>query len=332
IEFNRNYLFFTLDYFYGFLDERETSFEEEISEQFPAIYENLFSNNEMVYSQAVADVMNHIIGDGHTNAFDATSAFGGGSTLVANNKSERTTKLSDHANNCFTLRYMAGTPINTVRYSGTTAIISFDSFSHSQKELTQDNVATLSFENKDTFALLIHSMNEIEKHGGVENVIFDITCNGGGDSNALVTMVGIMNREFDNVMYVPIDGSYSTVHYQIDTNLDGLFDENDGYAGKYNFHILTSNYSFSCANLFPCLAKDNNIATIIGKQSGGGACTVGYSCTVDGKPFRMSSLIRQGGLDKAKSHYDAGVPVDYEIEPEHFYDDAYLDEFVNSIH
>ena len=95
--------------------------------------------------------------------------------------------------------------------------------------------------------------------------------------------------------------------------------------------MLTSNFSFSCANLFPQVCKEMGIAKIIGQQSGGGACVVYYSATPDGKPYRISSNMRDGDPANPTQHKDAGIPVDGEIALENFYNDEYLANFVNNL-
>ncbi len=62
--------------------------------------------------------------------------------------------------------------------------------------------------------------------------------------------------------------------YDVDRNLDGKFDEKDKDVKiNLNVGVLTSNYSFSCANMFPAMMKDYGVA-LIGQQSGGGSCCV----------------------------------------------------------
>jgi hypothetical protein len=125
----------------------------------------------------------------------------------------------------------------------------------------------------------------------------------------------------------------SELIYRIDTNLDGDFDEQDSFEGQYDFFVLTSPYSFSCGNMFPYVAKANDIATVIGQQSGGGACIVSFTVTPDGMPYRISGLARTGDLADPTKHDDLGVKVDADCQValNHFYDDAYLSEFVNNL-
>jgi len=331
IDFNFDALMFNLDHFYGFLDERFAPFETYLLENEKTIYDDLHSEDELAYEQAIEYVYEAIIGDGHTNARNATSAFGGGKYQRGYYSSSRQQQLSSDATDCYTRRNRSRTPVNTVRYSGNTAILSFDGFVHSYRELTTENVAEIGQGNKDTFALLYSALEEISAHENIEHVVLDITCNGGGDTNALVSMLGLLKREYLATAYNPLSKGFTDLDYQIDTNLDGLYDENDGYEGQFEFFILTSAYSFSCANMFPYLAKENGMARIIGEQSGGGACIVRYTATPDGRPVRISGTNRTGENGNPSKHDDLGVPVDAAFDRDFFYDDEAISNFVNGL-
>lgn len=331
IDFNFDALMFNLDHFYGFLDERFAPFETYLLENEKTIYDDLHSEDELAYEQAIEYVYEAIIGDGHTNARNATSAFGGGNYQRGYYTSSRQKQLSSDATDCYTRRNRSRTPVNTVRYSGNTAILSFDGFVHSYRELTRENVAEIGQGNKDTFALLYSALEEISAHENIEHVVLDITCNGGGDSNALVSMLGLLKREYQATAYNPLSKGFTDLDYQIDANLDGLYDENDGYEGQFEFFILTSAYSFSCANMFPYLAKENGMARIIGEQSGGGACVVRYTATPDGRPVRISGINRTGENGNPAKHDDLGVPVDAAFDRDFFYDDEAISNFVNGL-
>ena len=326
----KNALLFNLDYFYGFRDERFVPFANSLS---ASILADLESTDLLTYERAVEKIINVVIGDGHTNSGNAGSSFSQGSFDSLWEQSQRELDLGSARSACRDARSQAGKSANIITYSGNTAILPFDSFITSGVRVEQSNLATLANGNKDTFALLLWAMGEIKEHGGIDNVIFDITCNGGGDSNALVQMLGVMGREYSTRQYDPLTKANSELIYRIDTNLDGDFDEQDSFEGQYDFFVLTSPYSFSCGNMFPYIAKTNGLATLIGQQSGGGACVVAYTVTPDGMPYRISGLSRTGDPIDPSKHDDLGVEVDEkcQIALEHFYDDAYLDEFVNGL-
>ncbi len=334
-EWNKNAFLFNLDYFYGFRDERFVPFEQTLSEseEYAHLLDELESTDLSTYEQAVEQIINLVIGDCHTNAGNASSTFGTGSYSMLGVESERESQLGENFYAHYGAFRASGKHWNEVTYSGNTAILPFGSFVTSYVLVTNDNVDELAIDNQDTYALFLSAMKQIEAHGGIDNVIFDITCNGGGDSNALVQMLGVMGREYTTYQYNPLTHAASELIYHVDTNLDGEFDESDSYEGQYDFFILTSDYSFSCGNMFPYVAKDNGLATIIGQRSAGGACIVCYTVTPDGRPYRISGLSRTGAKSDYTQHDDLGVEVDEkcQIAQEHFYDDAYLDEFVNGL-
>ena len=322
---------FSLDHFYGFNDERFAPFSSYLQKNEPQLVLDLKSTDESVYNKAVEKLIAEVIGDGHTNAGNATGLFGGGQYKMEYYTSQREQELYMHQYEVSSLRRQAGVKVNQLRFSGKTAILSFDGFNHSSTEFNQGNIEAYAENNKDTFALFYKSFKELEAKTGIENVIFDITCNGGGDTNALVPMAGFLTDVVRCNMYNPLNKQNGALAYKVDTNLDGKYDENDNYAGKYNFYILTSHFSFSCANLFPHMLKENGVAKIIGEQSGGGACVVYYTATPDGRCYRISGNMRNGYDDNHAAHDDFGVEVDYELSKSHFYSDSYLNNFVNNL-
>lgn len=330
VEHNYNAFMFQLDTFYGFRDEKMAPFNNYLSTNYPGVVTQLKSSSEQDYCRGVEKIMEEIIGDGHTNTGNASSAFGTGSFSTAGYSSSRSRQLNQDSYDCYVRRRNAlGNNAFGLRTSGNTAIITFDGFYHAGVNFTTANART--YINSDGFSLFYDSFKKIAANSSIKNVIFDITVNGGGDTNALIPMLGFLSKHVDLTMYSPLTKLTANLSYKVDTNLDGKYDDNDSYEGKYNFYVLTSNYSFSCANLFPQICKEMGIAKIIGEQSGGGACVVYYSATPDGKTYRISSNMRDGDPTNPVRHNDLGIPVDYSLSRDYFYDDAYLDEFVNGL-
>ncbi len=329
-ENNYQSFMFQLDHFYGFRDEKMVPFDDYLNENYPEVVTRLKSDDETTYCQGVEYLINYVIGDGHTNAGNTSSFNGNGRFSRLNVYSDREIQLSNNYYRYSRARSSAlGNNFDQVRYSGETAIISFDSFDHYGVKFNEYNA--MNYASSDGFSLFYDSFQQIEKHGGINNIIFDITCNGGGDTNALIPMLGFLNRTVKMTVYSSLSKLTAHLSYDIDTNLDGVYDDNDGFQGQYNFYILTSHYSFSCANLFPQTAKEMGIAKIIGEQSGGGACVVYYTATPDGKTYRISSDMRDGDPLNPSHHNDAGIPVDYELDSSYFYDDVYLNNFVTGL-
>ena len=331
IELNYGAFMLQLDTIYGFLDERMTPFNVYLEEHYPEIVEDLHSSSHITYTAAVNRIMEEVIGDGHTNAGNASTVFGTGTVNTPSYTSERSRELENYAYECYYARYNAfGYNVPYIRYKNNTAIVTFNGFYHEPVTFTKSNIN--QYIDNDGFALFYYVFNQLSRKSNIDNVIFDITINGGGDTNALIPMLGFLTRKVETTSYNPLSKLSANLCYEVDTNLDGVYDENDSYAGKYKYFVLSSGYSFSCANLFAGICKDSGLAKIIGHQSGGGACVVTYTATPDGKPFRISGLSRKGLKDNPVEHDDYGVVVDAEINNvSDYYNDIYLDELVNKL-
>lgn len=331
-EYNYNALMFQLDYTYGFRDKMFVPFNSYLTTNYPDTVANLKSSNETTYLKEIEYLMEVIIGDGHTNVGDSVSACSRATFYIETGEtSQRVTTLHNNYYDCLQKRNNAiGTPPN-VRFYGSTAIITFDKFSHAGVEFTKDNI--LGYKYSDSFASVYDAFIKIKERSYIENVIFDMTVNSGGDTNAAIPILGFMQKNVDITMYSPLTKLKGYLSYSVDTNLDGVYNEDDYYSDEYNFFILTSNYSFSCANFFPHVCKENGAAKIIGERSGGGACPVYYTATPDGKTYRISAgSMRFGYKNNPVRDNDDGVEVDYRItNRSDFYNDSYLNTFVNDI-
>ena len=179
--------------------------------------------------------------------------------------------------------------------------------------------------NTDAYAFIRDKLYKARRDGA-ENVVIDVTTNGGGNTDALNGIIGLLNHAKSNfIMYDSFTKNTSTDYYSIDINLDSKFDEKDvTEADSFNFNvgILTSPYSFSCANLFPSRLKEMGYK-IIGQQSGGGSCAISVEATADGISYVRSSHLCL--YNEAGENIDGGVPVDYEIKTPETSDDGHVD-------
>lgn len=231
------------------------------------------------------------------------------------------------------LKSMRGNNRKTVEYEGETAIITFDSFELDANPLTnQYNIPNKNNveENSSTFALVYNAFEEIKQNSNIKNVVFDVTLNGGGAVLSLGDVLGFLtNDDITFTSYNPVTGAKNVEVASYDTDLDGDFTDNDSYEGKYNFFILTSPYSYSCGNSFPCIASDYGYAKIVGQRSGGGDCTLGYGYSVDGTAWTMSSSNVM--TNKDFSGIDKGAKLDKTIPYEYIYNWTYLDTIIKTI-
>ena len=179
------------------------------------------------------------------------------------------------------------------------------------------------------------SLDALNKNGETKNVVFDLTCNGGG---AIATLAYLAAFFTDDPAYVLNDintGTTYEYHYKVDINGDGVFGgAGDTYKGKYNFYFLTSGFSFSCGNCLPGMGKDAG-CKIIGERSGGGASPVGVFMDALGSDISLSNYRRMTfkGSDGKYAQNDAGIPLDYEfpLQNGNWYDPDAISTFIKTL-
>jgi C-terminal processing protease CtpA/Prc len=214
---------------------------------------------------------------------------------------------------------------------GNTAYVTFDDFTLSPERFGGYNES--SAEPIDTVGLIIYAHSMITRENSpIENVVLDLSCNGGGAVDAAIYVVGWMLGYCDFHLTNPITNSFSTTSYAVDVNLDGEFNEKDTIADK-NLYCLISSVSFSCGNLVPSLLKQSGMVTLLGDTSGGGACAVQFGSLADGSVFTISSSKRLSVVDNG-----AYYAVDRGVEPhihlskfESYFDRTGLTEYLNSL-
>ena len=142
----------------------------------------------------------------------------------------------------------------------------------------------------DTVALIIYAYQQITRDNSpIENVVVDLSNNGGGDADAAAYLIGAFLGDGSISMNNPTSGALVTENFKVDLNLDRKFDEMDSLS-NYNLFCIESPVSFSCGNLVPCVFKNSNRVTLLGQQSAGGACVIHRLTTADGILFQISGL------------------------------------------
>ena len=188
-----------------------------------------------------------------------------------------------------------------VDIEGDTCVIYFE---HFKEDLTrsQSYYAKLPTEQDletSSFALFYHAFEKIKKDGNVKNVVIDLSNNGGGSAAALVATLGFLSNDGEvKITYNDVlNKNYHTEYYHVDTNLDGRFDDDDGFGGQYNFYVLTTGLSYSCGNAFPYFAQKENMAKIVGEHPGGGDCCVANYVDAYGRVGGISGFKKLGTLE-----------------------------------
>jgi|GEM_PF-1052522 len=187
-------------------------------------------------------------------------------------------------------------------YSGDTAVIYFNAFrDDTAKREPSYYLDPIDEEDEktSTFAFFYRCFEDIQKHRGVKNVVINLSDNGGGAAAALVSVLGFLSEDGE-VRITDMDlmaGNYREEYYHVDTNLDGIADDRDGFGDRYDFYVMCSGYSYSCGNALPYYAQKNGLAKIIGTAPGGGDCVVGNFTDAYGRCAFYSCMLKLGSKE-----------------------------------
>ena len=159
---------------------------------------------------------------------------------------------------------------------------------------------------------------------GVEDVVIDLSFNTGGNVDTAIDMLKYMTDELIPFHFIcPADGSETT--YMIET---------DAVSFDYNYYILVSNISFSCANLFPIVCRDLGIP-IIGQHTGGGSCWLDVIIVPGGFVTSFSSnntiAYRTGNQTDGYTYVNSQAGIDPDYFMSDVTDDAELLSIIASI-
>ena len=183
----------------------------------------------------------------------------------------------------------------TYHKKGNTAICHFDGFGAINYEAWRNfyngtgPLPTLENTQNDNLVVFLDALKKASEDPEVKNLVIDLTQNMGGSLDVVVAMTSLMYGESLCRCENTLTGQHVTWYYDVDRNFDGKFDEKDKDVHyDLNFCVLTSDFSFSCGNLFPSLCKDAGVL-VAGQTSGGGACAVGMFRTAEGFLYQLSS-------------------------------------------
>ena len=167
---------------------------------------------------------------------------------------------------------------NSLQIRGNTAIITFDAFRSDDSTSSFYYLALPTEEDweYDTFGFFYSCFEIISRTPEVTRVVFDLSNNGGGDAQSLCQLLGFLTPDGEvNITYMnTYTGAYNSDWFHVDTNLDGVMDDRDGWGGQYDFYIVTSPSTYSCGNAFAFYAAKQGLAKVIGRQPGGGDCVI----------------------------------------------------------
>ena len=327
IDFNYKELCLALDSFYGLKEQHDISDFGTLFWE-TDLYEGLMSEDPQIAGQAISDLCYMHLDDIHSG-YDGRSWMMEEEPEIRKGPSaERFVADSRRYRDARAEYYPDGCP--GYEEVGNTAYITFDEFIY-----TGIDYYTEEAENdpEDTIGLMIYAYDQITREGSpVENVVLDLSNNGGGAATSASYVIGMILGEGSISVKDTLTGALVAQNYRVDANLDRKFDEKDSLL-DYNLFCLTSPKSFSCGNLVPSVLKNSHMVTMLGQTSGGGSCVVHPITSADGNVFQISGHTRLAYM-KNGSFYDIdqGVEPDFIIpSPKQFYDREYLTGYINEL-
>ena len=319
-----------MDNFYGLKEMKGiNSFSSYYKKQY-GIYDALYSSDNekrgFGYSDALA-----VLDDNHSLFISANISWGEdpcgryrryGEGCYSRNQTR--TQLNQYR----AATYGEAAPQKDVLISqdGKTALFSFDSFKFgtSEEVFNEDKSIKDTAKEHDTFFLLIDTFNYLKNNTSVENVILDISLNGGGVLGVMLKLLALISKDNSSAITLQTETKQIfTYDPHCDINSDNKYDANDCLGDDFNIYLLTSDCSFSCGNALPCAAQLHNDAKIIGQKSGGGECVVSVHYMPNSEYVYHSSMTHIGIYseeEKAFKGFESGATPDIEIAiDENFY-------------
>lgn len=304
-EFMTNGLFWSLDTFYGRLEETNFSSFEQFA-HYIGVYDELTSPMPVTFFAGVAELITKI-DDIHSGMLEASPLAGnrwGNDNVDAEVKKSffktndlwrgyRNINYGDIVGNLAIKRSEANLDgPGTFNYNGDTCFIRFDLFArlaNSSVFLENHQVADAT-PSANTYNLFYNAFKDLKaNHPEVKNIVIDESMNAGGDATTLIELAGFLMSTVTITIRNSITKEIFDYKYKVDTNYDGVYDDADLQAKDYKVYCLTSPASFSCGNLFPTILKQSGAGKIIGQTSGGGCCSILYMSSALGDVFTLSS-------------------------------------------
>ncbi len=320
---NAKHFLFVMDNYYGLKDYyRIDSFASYLGED---IVSSLSSTSEETCRLALFDSLYQKLDEMHTS-YDYYSLFASSSSLKPTYGPTRISYNEEYKrlNEAYSASYPEDEPVRF--YDDTAVIVSQSPIQTGSSSELHDDSGNLKEDayKKDSFYFMKEMLSRIEQHGGIKNILFDLSRNGGGNMGATFRMLGILSD--DDVVYGSanmLSGGGYAISMKVDVNEQGDYDDNDAYS-SYNWGILTSALTFSAANYLACNASFSGAAKIYGERSGGGACPIVGFVNADGSSFHISgpSILKNVSFsgDKVVFHeVQSGAEPDKELSAEYFY-------------
>lgn len=332
---NYNSLKITYEYSYPLKKKEYSSFEDLISTF--SLKEGLLSNDLITYQESLYKLFIEGFDDIHSYYVYPSSFIKNNpefnDNLSKKYKSNRYNNLNDSRIKLLNLRNQNN--IQPFQIIDDTAYIVLDSFVINNKKLDiNENISSdySIYYHKDTSRYIRSCFKNIESDSHIKNVVFDLSLNTGGSVTSLVDVLGFISDDPKIRINNYLDSSIKEYHYKVDTNLDGIVDENDCYKDKYNFYALQSDVTFSSGNEFVTFLKEEGKVKLIGSKTAGGSSLLFSYNDIFGSYFTISSSL--SFLVKKEEVYllnDQGIDPDIFYNTSSFYNRDELNKFIYSL-
>ena len=318
IDYNASCFLFVLDNFYGLKSYYGIkSMKEYLNNK--GIYNGLFQTNGAkrgdAYAIALASFDDH-----HTGLISANNAWGEGSVKAIGG--ERVIKRQYQDNKLTAIKNEKFPPSIPYLISNDrkTALFYFDAFNLGTTEQVMNSDGSIKADayKYDSFYNVLYYLN-LFKQDHIENVIIDVSTNGGGVIGVMLKILALISKDNKGVVSLLYEDTdvVNISECSVDVNMDGKYTADETFGNTFNFYMLTSDCSFSCGNAFPCYAQKMGIK-ILGEKSGGGECAVGVHYMPNSEYVYHSSNIHLGYYDDAKNEFtgfEKGATPDVSLVP-----------------
>ena len=351
-DFTYNELCINLDLNYGLKELHGNKFDCFDSYfEYVGLKSKLLNPDPEIFCKAIWDLCHAYFSDNHSNfllasyycGYDIAKKFAervetGDENLLTGGSIDKKSELYNTAR-----QNVYGENVPGLEFSddGKTAIVRFDEYTAAEdsdlnaiinetnQKLEKTTIEICELIKTDYTAIQKHIVTEyylycvnkmIKEKPEVENVILDMSNNGGGACRTAVATLAWMLGEVQTNITNSITGAKCSSVYVCDINADGKFDENDTIKDKKLF-CLISPASFSCGNMVPAMLKSSDRVVLLGETSGGGSAVVYETMAADSTIFRISSrYVMSENKNGSNYDIDKGIEPHVRLQPETLYD------------
>lgn len=325
-KFSYNQLLFILDNYYGLKEDKNI---DSFSDYFASI-----GINENNYNDKLIELTNYYLDDPHS-AFVIPSIYDtyNENEIVDKKKKSlgpKSKKIDDTVKELESLRKSFNLFGEPIRINNNVAYLIYDEFVYDSSLDLYKTKISRSQTSADGFAYMYYYLNYIKNnYKGVKKIVIDLSLNTGGYVDSAIDMMGFIKKDY-YVNFVN-NSTKSSIKINLcnDCNLDNNYNELDSFENVFDFYILISNASFSSANSFASLLKEQNAVKLIGERSAGGACIVQKATLIDGIQLNISGNIAFS--DDDNNIIEDGIAPDISVERINMYNPVVLNSILNNL-